>query len=254
LEWPVVFVPGCNDKLIPFGPPDRIEEERRLFYVAITRAKECLHLYAVKSRPISPFLNKAQYEHLMKAVQAAKTALGRSPDEWQTMDALYLAHCVRTLRLKRYFETWWHRRQDAETVGDISQAMQRLYAIAEQRGFSNDLGLRPEEAKLWELFGPLEREPEDADYSDLGEIVARRREAARSARKETSSQSPRFGSSREEVFNIGERVRHPKFGDGVIRKVIQDGGGTKITIQFDDRTTGQKQFLQQFAKLERLNR
>jgi len=51
LEWRAVFVTGCEDNLFPhyraYIDPERqeaIEEERRLFYVAMTRAKEQLYL------------------------------------------------------------------------------------------------------------------------------------------------------------------------------------------------------------------
>ena len=55
LEFPVVFITGCEADLIPHKPKDGhfndIEEERRLFYVAMTRAKERLYLtYALKRR------------------------------------------------------------------------------------------------------------------------------------------------------------------------------------------------------------
>lgn len=46
LEFDTVYLPDCNEGNIPYKKsttPDQIEEERRLFYVAITRAKE--HLY-----------------------------------------------------------------------------------------------------------------------------------------------------------------------------------------------------------------
>ena len=43
LEWDTVFVTGCNEKSFPLGRGD-IEEERRLFYVAATRAKRQLIL------------------------------------------------------------------------------------------------------------------------------------------------------------------------------------------------------------------
>jgi len=39
LQWPVVFLPGCNEGLIPH-PRAPVEGERRLFYVALTRASE----------------------------------------------------------------------------------------------------------------------------------------------------------------------------------------------------------------------
>lgn len=46
LEYDVVFLLGCDDKTIPSNKDDQsIEEERRLFYVAITRAKTYLYLY-----------------------------------------------------------------------------------------------------------------------------------------------------------------------------------------------------------------
>jgi DNA helicase-2/ATP-dependent DNA helicase PcrA len=55
LEFPVVFISGCETDLIPLKPKDGhlndLAEERRLFYVAMTRAKEKLYLtYALKRR------------------------------------------------------------------------------------------------------------------------------------------------------------------------------------------------------------
>lgn len=47
LEFPVVFVVGCEDGLVPLqhgGEASDVDEERRLFYVAMTRAKERLYL------------------------------------------------------------------------------------------------------------------------------------------------------------------------------------------------------------------
>ncbi len=52
LEWPVVFITGCEDKIIPlkmFGDCDE-EEEKRLFYVGITRAKNRLILLSCENK------------------------------------------------------------------------------------------------------------------------------------------------------------------------------------------------------------
>ncbi len=56
LEFPVVFITGCEKDYIPFKRSDKddpdINEERRLFYVAMTRAKQRLFLTCAKKRRI----------------------------------------------------------------------------------------------------------------------------------------------------------------------------------------------------------
>ena len=53
LEFPVVFMVGCEENLLPYQRPGKIfdlEEERRLFYVGMTRAQHKLILTHAKSR------------------------------------------------------------------------------------------------------------------------------------------------------------------------------------------------------------
>ncbi len=54
LEYPVVFLTGLEDGLFPlsqsFDDPPKLEEERRLFYVGITRAEEKLYLSFTEMR------------------------------------------------------------------------------------------------------------------------------------------------------------------------------------------------------------
>ncbi|GMG25520.1 unnamed protein product [Ambrosiozyma monospora] len=63
LEWPAVFIPCLHNGSIPCFQSvnegtDSIDEERRCFYVALTRAKEMLFLsYHVRPIPYSPFDN-----------------------------------------------------------------------------------------------------------------------------------------------------------------------------------------------------
>lgn len=53
LEFHTVFIVDANEGIIPHKKaalPEDIEEERRLFYVAMTRAKEALYIYSAKER------------------------------------------------------------------------------------------------------------------------------------------------------------------------------------------------------------
>ncbi|MGD8362634.1 MAG: 3'-5' exonuclease, partial [Gemmatimonadota bacterium] len=54
LEFPVVFISGLEDGLFPlsraYDDPEALEEERRLFYVGITRAKDKLYLTHARQR------------------------------------------------------------------------------------------------------------------------------------------------------------------------------------------------------------
>lgn len=53
LEFPIVFIPEANEGITPYQKAmmkEEIEEERRLFYVAMTRAKELLYVFSIKER------------------------------------------------------------------------------------------------------------------------------------------------------------------------------------------------------------
>ena len=62
LEFPIVFVTGCSQDLLPHKKSTDIEDERRLFYVAMTRAEDELYLLHTDNSndsiySPSPFLN-----------------------------------------------------------------------------------------------------------------------------------------------------------------------------------------------------
>lgn len=67
LEWPVVFVAGCSQGFMPHrlaSSPQEVEEERRMAYVAFTRAEDALFvssttIYGGKPAGISPFTVEA---------------------------------------------------------------------------------------------------------------------------------------------------------------------------------------------------
>lgn len=104
LEFPVVFVMGMEEGVFPhirsIGDTEQMEEERRLAYVAITRARERLYLINAWSRslwggvnynPASRFLNEIPSEliHLTKSSKTSRSGDTRGtnrPVERETND------------------------------------------------------------------------------------------------------------------------------------------------------------------------
>ena len=74
LEFPVVFLPGMEENIFPgmasVYVPSEVEEERRLAYVAITRAKEELYIFHAESRMIFGMTNRNRVSRFVDARRA----------------------------------------------------------------------------------------------------------------------------------------------------------------------------------------
>ena len=72
LEFPVVFLAGMEEGIFPgyksIGEPKELEEERRLFYVGITRAKQYLYLTCAKHRTIFGSTSYNQISRFVKEI------------------------------------------------------------------------------------------------------------------------------------------------------------------------------------------
>jgi len=88
LEWDTVFIPGLNDKNLPYShraesfSKAQLESERRLLYVAMTRAKQQLHLFVPKrAQPNAINPSRFEYELKFKQSLALGTYLSENQDK-----------------------------------------------------------------------------------------------------------------------------------------------------------------------------
>ena len=91
LEFPVVFIAGCEEGLQPCSlwGNSSLEEERRLFYVGMTRARENLILTASTTRPwagpgeriLSRFVSEIPEQLITRVVPAGKRGKGRKAEQ-----------------------------------------------------------------------------------------------------------------------------------------------------------------------------
>jgi DNA helicase-2/ATP-dependent DNA helicase PcrA len=181
LEWPVVAVAGLEDGLFPLsravGEPGGVEEERRLCYVGLTRAREKLYLSWARTRYRNGRLELAEPSRFLEAVPP------------QVLD-------------ERSTTPSWERARPPRPGGPGRPAPHRQSA-------------------------PRYRQPlPDIAFPD-----------------EVSQDAPRYVT--------GERVRHRKFGGGVVRAVSGQGRDLRVSVDFDDPDIGTKQLLVAYAGLER---
>lgn len=93
LEFPVVFIVGVEEGLIPILKDENsveFSEERRIFYVGMTRAKELLYLTYAKKRLQVGYKGESRYEvqkpsrflgHISKDLVTVKNTLDRALEE-----------------------------------------------------------------------------------------------------------------------------------------------------------------------------
>jgi DNA helicase-2/ATP-dependent DNA helicase PcrA len=92
LEWPVVFLAGLERGLVPISfakTEDAKEEERRLLYVAVTRAERELHCSWARERTVGSRTMRRQPSPWWDEIEAARAALATGsvpsgPAEWRS--------------------------------------------------------------------------------------------------------------------------------------------------------------------------
>jgi DNA helicase-2/ATP-dependent DNA helicase PcrA len=161
LEFATVFIVGLEEGLLPhirsIDEPSEIEEERRLFYVGMTRAKKTLYICHARERMV-----RGSYTYNVPS---------------------------------RFLE---------EVPGKL---VQRL----------NEAPKRPE----FNIFRPRRQESAGASSFDS---------------EFCQIQSGNFAEFADEsagpMYKVGQRVRHPTFGEGIIRRTEGKPGQQKLLVQF----------------------
>ncbi|MFN8445017.1 MAG: ATP-dependent helicase [Caldilineaceae bacterium] len=256
LEWPHVFLPNCNDQILPYKLSHSTEEERRLLYVAITRARLALYLDCLKEEPLSPFLREANYASLLPAIQAIAQAAHKPPTDWNDVDLRAIAIHAPRLGLDRYFSQWW--RASAADKQVAAQWVIGCYQSLQQRGLLDKVGVSEEQRQPWQIFlaaGVAPRPFTDPGMERwLDELERRfkphktnpltrlRRTAETQAIRDplhdlpplltaTALPSQPAAPARTARWQRGDRVRHAQHGSGQITTVSTMTG--EIWVKFD---------------------
>lgn len=256
LEWPVVLIPNCNAGTIPVGNASDQEEERRLLYVAVTRARQRLYLYATvgADSQLSPFLTAATVDATLERVEAVRRLLAADPLTWTADEALNLLTFPRHFGQERFFTTWWGAppEEQRRVAGRLLAFVQ---AVAARDGLSLQR-MTEADVKIWSAIAPEPDPALDRPFPGLDVLCPPRIARPPAGGGSTVAPASRPGPAPlgADSYNIGDRVEHPMFGQGVVVAVDAGTSGRKVewyvTVDFQDR--GRIKLLAGIAPLQRL--
>ena len=158
LEFPVVFLVGMEEGIFPgyktIGEPQALEEERRLFYVGITRAKEYLHLTCAKHRTIFGSTSYNQVSRFVKEIPEellegyAEVVERKSVDKEEFKDYGYRWSYGKGQTVKTFKMSEEDKSAVAKTIGEQGTKSEYQYRTAEsflnsikQNNQTNDVDL-----------------------------------------------------------------------------------------------------------------
>ena len=225
LEFPLVFLSGLEEGLFPHSRtmlvPEDIEEERRLCYVGMTRAMDQLILTrAVYRRRYGTDLPEASVP-------------------------------------SRFLE---------EVPGQLIEELGTRRARAGTSSLSRPGGRSPAAYDTESRHYSYEDEDQSASWHDTSRAGARASKPTVAARAYNSIENiAEFFASRGKKFTLpksapveepkgkrgfrpGQRVRHPKYGEGTVYQREGEGEEAKITVQFP--RFGLKKLVEKYAQLE----
>ena len=158
LEFPVVFLVGMEEGIFPgyktIGEPQALEEERRLFYVGITRAKQYLYLTCAKHRTIFGSTSYNQVSRFVKEIPEellegyAEVVERKSVDKEEFKDYGYRWSYVKGQTVKTFKMSEEDKSAVAKTIGEQGTKSEYQYRTAEsflnsikQNNQTNDVDL-----------------------------------------------------------------------------------------------------------------
>ena len=224
LEFPRVYMAGMEEGLFPgsmaiYSEDDTdMEEERRLCYVGVTRAKEKLTLTAAKKRmvngetrfsPVSRFVEEIPKD-LLKTDSAGGSGRGFG--------------------------------------GSDGDGYGRRFST-EREGFGSRFGRDDGEA-FANRYGSSSAGSGAGRFGSTPAAPGRRHAAPPEKVTTYLGSKPVPGTAGGVDYGVGDRVRHVKFGEGTVKDMVQGRRDWEVTVEFDD--VGIKKLFAAFAGLKKV--
>lgn len=218
LEFDWVFLAGLEEGVFPgfrsFDSPQAMEEERRLAYVALTRAKRQLCVYSTRQRLLYGQTTAAKPSRFLKEIPQKHLKLVAAP-------------------------------RSPLQSGGYPEASGGYASRRSEGGLQSR---RPEE-----LFGSVTqpRGTKPSRFSAAaGGTETKSAASASAARPSASGSTAASDYLLPSDLSIGMEVVHPRFGRGTVREIVPAGDDAMLLIEFE---VGRKRLMTKQAQLKRAN-
>lgn len=220
LEFPVVFMPGMEDDIFPSRRSKEdetgIEEERRLCYVGVTRAKERLYLYAAEQRALygqtqhnDPSIFLEEMGFISEDTPMKRNSFGSAG-----RDSYGRGNSFGRGSFYGYERSGISDKPRSDGVSidpDVTAAIRKLNGLDRSSDTSRT-------------------SPRQASPSGSGHSAATKASAAKRS------------------YKTQQRIRHPQFGEGTIIDISDAGSTVILSIDFD--SVGVKRIAAGYVNLE----
>ena len=229
LEFPHVFVAGMEENIFPsggsFASENEVEEERRLFYVAMTRAKTSLQLSFASTR-----MRNGKHE-------------SNSPSRFiREIDMKYIAN---PLKIRDDDDD-----EDAFSFGSSNRFSSyggRSSASFSSRQQVSGSGFAPSRPSVSSSGSSISRPSVSRpSVSSSGSSISRP-SVSRPSPARTPAPVADFEPTPVMQLKAGQRIEHNRFGLGLIKSITGERENLKANIAFDDY--GEKILLLKYAKI-----
>ena len=240
LEFATVFIVGLEDNIFPSPlaamSVRELEEERRLLYVAITRAEKHCILTNAKNRFR---YGKMEFDNPSRFIDEIDSSLIEAQDE---MGGSYLGGGSSYDRSSSYGGGYGKRMpwDQKRRISDREEDVPEWKRVTSQ--------FRPDPKPASGTSSSSSRESlSSGNFKSVRALDAARRilgnngSSSVSSTSSVSSSAGSFGDLKE-----GCKIEHQRFGVGIVRKIEGQGENAKATVEFQN--SGTKQLLLKYAK------
>ena len=227
LEFPKVYLVGMEDGLFPgimsimADDKTEMEEERRLCYVGITRAKKELVLTAARQRMINGETRWSKPSRFIDEIPS------------ELLDADKLQPVLGIEKREDFEDSGLPWNQGSKSSASRFGMGYNAYASKNVSPAGNSMGSGYGSSK-------------NAGMSGYGSGM----QSLEPKKKPGFGKTFTVQKAASLDYKEGDRVKHAKFGEGTVKEIIDGSRDYEVTVEFDKG--GQKKMLAGFAKLERI--